>query len=119
MSELLKVLKIDFEEQTVSARELYEEINNGKERFSKWFDRQLKFGFVDGEDFTSVLKSTVVNNGANKPLQDYNLSIDMAKQICMVQKTDKARNIRQQLIDLEKSWNTPEQVMARALKNGR
>lgn len=111
-----EIIKVNFETQTVSARDLYDEVNKGKERFSKWFARQLQFGFVENEDYTSVLKSTVVNNGASRDLQDYHLSIDMAKQICMVQKTEKARQIRQQLIDLEKAWNSPEQIMARALK---
>lgn len=110
-----EVIKVNLDTQTVSARELYESVGS-TERFSTWFERQLQFGFNENEDFTSVKSFTVVNNGAKKELQDYELSIDMAKQICMVQKNEKARTIRQYLIDLEKAWNTPEQVFARALK---
>ena len=106
---------VNFDTQTISARELHKEIGS-TERFSAWFERQLQFGFVEDEDYTSVKSFTVVNNGAKKEIDDYDLSVDMAKQICMVQKNDKAKIIRKYLIDLEKAWNTPEQVFARALK---
>ena len=112
MSELIKV---NIDDQTVSARELYKELEV-TDRFSRWFDRMLAYGFVDGEDFTSVKSSTLVNNGAERELQDYQVTMDMAKHICMVQRTEKAKKVRQYLIDLEKAWNTPEQVMARALR---
>lgn len=110
-----EVLKVDFEKQTVSARELYSELEV-TDRFSRWFERMMAYGFTEGEDFTSVKSSTLVNNGAERELQDFNLTVDMAKHICMVQRTEKAKFVRQYLIDLEKAWNTPEQVMARALK---
>lgn len=108
-------IKVDLDRQTISARELYSELEV-TDRFSRWFERMAAYGFVDGEDFTSVKSSTLVNNGAERALEDYSLSVDMAKHICMVQRTDKAKRVRQYLIDLEKAWNTPEQVMARALK---
>ena len=47
---------------------------------------------------------------------DANISIDMAKEICMIQRTDKGREVRKYFLDLEKAWNTPEQIMARALR---
>lgn len=109
MSELVKV---DFDTQTVSARELHKQVGS-TERFSAWFERQLQYGFAENEDYTGC---KTFNTLAKQELQDYNLTVDMAKQICMVQKNEKARMVRQYLIDLEKAWNTPEQVMARALK---
>ena len=113
-----KLITITFDTQTVSARELHKEVGS-TERFSTWFERQLQFGFVKNEDYTTVKVLTEVqNNGGVQEgeLIDHNLSVDMAKQICMVQKNQKAWKIRQYLINLEKAWNTPEQVMARALK---
>ena len=110
-----ELILVNIDTQTVSARELYAELEV-TDRFSRWFERMTAYGFTENEDFTSVKSSTVVNNGAERELQDYELSVDMAKHICMVQKTEKAKEVRQYLIDLEKVWNSPEQVMARALK---
>ena len=110
-----ELILVNVDTQTVSARELYAELEV-TDRFSRWFERMTAYGFTENEDFTSVKSSTVVNNGAERELQDYELSVDMAKHICMIQRTEKAKEVRQYLIDLEKAWNTPEQVMARALK---
>lgn len=110
-----EIIVVDCDTQTVSARELHKQLEV-TDRFSRWFERMLAYGFVENQDFTGVKSSTLVNNGAEIDLQDYQLSVDMAKHICMVQRTDKAKEVRQYLIDLEKAWNTPEQVMARALK---
>ncbi len=115
-----EIIKVNFENETVSARDLYESVNNRKERFSKWFDRQLQYGFVEGEDYSNPFQKVRVqkegNRNVEREIEDYDLSIDMAKQICMVQKTDKAKKVRQYLIKLEKAWNSPEAVMARALQ---
>ena len=107
-----ELILVNVDTKTVSARELHKKVGS-TERFSSWFERQLQFGFVENEDYTGCKK---FNTLANQELQDYELSVDMAKHICMVQKNEKAREVRQYLIDLEKVWNTPEQVMARALK---
>ena len=109
-----EIIKVNQETMTVSARELHDALEVQK-RFSAWFETNSQ-GFVYGEDFTSVPTSTVVNNGAVRELEDYQCSVDMAKHICLMSRTDKGKQCRQYLIDLEKAWNTPEQVMARALK---
>lgn len=109
-----ELLKVNTDNQTVSARDLHDALE-ATERFSVWIQRYLP-NFIAGEDFTSVSKLTVVNNGAERELEDYQLTIDTAKHICLMSRTEKGKECRQYLIDLEKAWNTPEQVMARALK---
>lgn len=107
------LIAVDFDTQMVSARELYESLKI-KTRFNDWFPRMCEYGFSEGIDFYSKMSKTSETGG--RPQTDYNISVDMAKQICMIQRTPEGKAIRQYLIDLEKSWNTPEQVMARALR---
>lgn len=109
---MANIIKVNNDTQMVSARDLHREVGS-TERFSSWFERQLQYGFVENEDFVGCKK---FNTLANQELQDYELSVDMAKHICMVQKNEKAKTVRQYLIELEKAWNTPEQIMARALR---
>lgn len=113
MDELLKV-NYDTEQPTVSARDLHEALGI-KERFSLWFSRYSDV-FENGVDYQDVGKPTVVNNGAKRTINDYSMTTDMAKHISMMTKTEKGKTMRQYFIDLEKAWNTPEQVFARALK---
>lgn len=116
MNELIKIT-YEAETPTVSARELHKSLEISK-RFSAWFDTNSQ-GFVENEDYTSVLTGTEVQNNGGvqiRELQDYSLSVDMAKHICLMSRTEKGKECRQYLIDLEKAWNTPEQVFARALK---
>ena len=114
---LLKLtLNEDNDKVMISARELYKGLGI-KERFSSWFERNGKM-FIDGEDFTSVSVYTEVDNNGGiqtRILKDYNITIDMAKNICLMSNTDKGKQYRQALIQLENDWNTPEKVMARAL----
>lgn len=112
MNGLLKI-NYETEQPTVSARELHEglEINT---RFNDWFSRMTEYGFENGKDFYSKMSKTSETGG--RPAVDYQISIDMAKQICMIQRNEKGRQYRQYFLDLEKAWNTPEQIFARALK---
>ena len=107
-----ELVKVNFETQTVSARELHEQLHIVT-RFNDWFPRMCEYGFEEGTDFYSKMSKTSETGG--RPSVDYEISVDMAKQICMVQKTPEGKAVRQYLIDLEKAWNTPEQIMARAL----
>ena len=112
MEELIKI-NYDTEQPTVSARDLHEGLEIGT-RFNDWFPRMVEYGFQEGKDFYSKMSKTSESGG--RPSVDYEITVDMAKQICMIQRSEKGRQYRQYLLDLEKAWNTPEQVFARALK---
>nr|DAX24079.1 MAG TPA: KilAC domain protein [Caudoviricetes sp.] len=115
MNDLLKINTTDSERITVSARDLYKFLE-ATERFNSWFERMKQYGIIEGEDFTSVKSFTVVNNGAHKEIDDYQLTIDTAKQIAMLQRNEKGTQARKYFIQIEKEWNSPERVMARALE---
>ena len=112
MEEIIKI-NYESEQPTVSARELHEGLEIST-RFNDWFSRMCEYGFEAEKDFYSKMSKTPEQIG--RPSTDYEITVDMAKQICMIQRTDKGKQYRQYFLDLEKAWNTPEQVMARALK---
>ena len=117
MNELLKINTADAERITVSARDLYEFLE-ATERFNSWFDRMKQYGLTEGEDF-NPLKSLRVQIEGNREVQrevdDYQLTIDTAKQIAMLQRNEKGTQARKYFIQVENAWNSPEKVMARAL----
>lgn len=116
MQEIIKINQNEQGDARVSARELYDALQVSKNtRFSRWFETNSK-QLIDGEDFTGVLASTVVNNGAVQQLQDYTLTVDAAKQIALMSGTEKGKQVRMYFIQVEKAWNSPDQIMARALQ---
>lgn len=117
MNNLIPV-KYENDKITISARELHEflEVNTD---FRHWFPRMIEYGFVEGEDFNPVIFDRVQNEGereVTRKLSDYSLTIDAAKEISMIQRNEKGKLARKYFIEIEKKWNSPEQIMARALK---
>lgn len=111
MNELITVTTNSNQEPVVSCRELHSRLEI-TERYSSWFNRMLHYGFVEGEDY---LGCKVFNALARQELDDHMVKIDMAKEICMIQRNEKGREFRQYFIEVEKEFNSPERIMARAL----
>lgn len=111
MEELLKVTVNRSNQQVISARDLYDGLNIAR-RFSLWVSDNFD-DFEENTDFTSVRKSTVVNNGAKRELQDYALTISMAKELCMMSHSEQGKVYRRYLIELERKWNDPAEIVKR------
>lgn len=114
MEEIIKV-NYDKEQPTVSARELYKRLEI-KYRFSRWVESNFSEFTKDEDYFGADIDVQGNQYGGTQTVDDYDLTIDMAKHLCLMSKTEKGKICRQYLIDLDKAWNTPEQVMARALE---
>jgi anti-repressor protein len=114
MNELLKV-NYDNDRITLSARELHKFLGV-TERFGNWFERMNQYGFQESVDY---LGRKVFNTQAHQELQDYEITLDMAKEIAMIQRSDKGKEVRQYFLELERRWNSPETVMNRALEYSR
>ena len=117
MNELIKITYHN-DRPAVSARELHEFLDVGT-RFNDWFPRMCEYGFKEGEDF-NLLKNEQVqmegNRMVSRMVDDAILSLDMAKEICMIQRNEKGKIARQYFLALERDWNSPEKVMSRALR---
>lgn len=111
MSNVLIPINFDGEQPTVSARDLHTGLGI-KSNFTTWFDRMCGYGFTE-LDYQKCFPNLESGCNGGQNMVDYQISVDMAKQICMIQRSEKGRQYRQYFIDLEKAWNTPEQVLAR------
>lgn len=117
MNEIIKVNCENADRPTVLGRELHEALEV-KTPYHKWFSRMCEYGFTENEDFLTVDKNVLRADGSSMPQiqHDHQLTIDMAKEICMLQRTEKGKYFRQYFIEVEKAWNTPEMIMGRALQ---
>lgn len=114
MNELIAV-NYETERPTVSGRELHEALEI-ETPYHKWFPRMCEYGFTENKDY-SVTDIFVPNSNGGKQTQiNHQLTIPMAKEICMLQRNDKGKQFRQYFIKVEEAWNSPEMVMKRALE---
>lgn len=112
MNELLKV-NYEADRITLSARELHEFLEI-KTEFAKWMHRMCEYGFSKDVDYRVIVKNDE-NPLGGRPSTDYEITIDMAKEISMIQRNEKGKEARQYFIEVEKQWNSPERVIARGL----
>ena len=110
--DLIKVM-VKNDRQLVSARDLHKGLEI-KKRFSAWVEQNFK-DFEENADFTSVPQGTVVQsgNGTVRKYDDYALTLDMAKQLCMMSHSDLGKKYRRYFIELERKWNDPQEVVKR------
>jgi anti-repressor protein len=114
MNEVINVTLDKNNEPIVSARQLHKTLEV-KTRFSQWVEQNFKM-FKENEDFSSVVTTTQQNQyGGTKELQDYAVTIRMAEHLAMMSKTNKGHEVREYFIQVEKDFNSPEKIMARAL----
>ena len=111
MNDLIAI-NYDTDKPTVSGRELHEALGV-ETRYNDWFKRMSEYGFTEGEDFYSNLSKT---SDGGRPSTDHQLTIPMAKELCMLQRNEKGKQFRQYFIKVEEAWNSPEMVMKRALE---
>lgn len=110
--ELIKIT-VKNDQQLVSARDLHKGLDI-KKRFSAWVEQNFR-DFEENTDFTSVPQGTVVQsgNGTIRKYDDYALTLDMAKQLCMMSHSDLGKKYRRYFIELERKWNDPQEVVKR------
>ena len=114
MNELIKV-NYESDRPTVLGRDLHAMLEVGTP-YHKWFPRMCEYGFTEGTDYVEVSDKFVHNPQGGRPASDHQLAIAMAKELCMLQRTEKGKQARQYFIAVEEAWNKPEAVMARALQ---
>lgn len=96
----------------VSGRELHDFLEIGTE-YRKWFGRMVEYGFAENVDFVRATQKCPTPGGVQEVV-DHHIKIEMAKEICMIQRNEKGRQARQYFLDLERKWNSPEMVIKRA-----
>ena len=114
MNELIKVTTNENDEQLVNGRELYEFLGV-KDNYTVWFKRMIKYGFDENVDFISFSEKSDKPFGGRPQVNHY-VKLDMAKEISMLQRTERGKQARRYFIQLEKFWNSPEMLTKRALE---
>lgn len=110
MNELIPI-QYESEKPTVSGRELHALLKI-ETRYNDWFPRMCEYGFQEGKDFCPILSKS----SGGRPGTDHAVTIPMAKELCMLQRTAKGKQCREYFINCEEAWNSPDKIMERALQ---
>jgi bacteriophage antirepressor len=113
MDDLKSLIPVSYdnpERPTVSGRELHEflEVNTP---YRIWFPRMVEYGFTEGEDFNPYKNVRVQSEGnreVERTIDDHQLTIPMAKELCMIQRNERGKQARQYFLAVEAQWNSPE-----------
>ena len=118
MNEIQSINLVDFTPEgkvEIRGRQLHMKLNIGTE-YAKWMTRMVEYGFIEGVDYKVVIVKNDENRSlGGRPSTDHILTLNMAKEIAMLQRTPEGQEIRRYLIKVEEDWNSPEKVMARAV----
>ena len=118
MNELQSIDLVDFTPEgkvEIRGRQLHMKLNIGTE-YAKWMTRMVEYGFIEGVDYKVVFVKNDENRSlGGRPSTDHILTLNMAKEIAMLQRTPEGQEIRRYLLKVEEDWNSPEKVMARAI----
>ena len=113
MNEIINVTLNDNHEPVVSGRQLHEALDV-KTKYADWFNRMVDYGFAENQDFLLLKNEQQTGRGGHNKV-DHIIKLDMAKEIAMIQRTERGKQVRQYFIQVEKDFNSPEKIMARAL----
>lgn len=114
MQEIININLNENHEPVVSGRQLHEALGV-KTRYNDWFTRMTEYGFIENQDYLAITQKRVTAQGNSTNQTDHIIKLDMAKEIAMIQRTDKGKQVRQYFIQVEKDFNSPEKIMQRAL----
>ncbi|HGN4732224.1 TPA: phage antirepressor KilAC domain-containing protein [Streptococcus pyogenes] len=114
MNHLINVTLNENQEPVVSGRDLHKVLEI-KTQYTKWLERMSEYGFVENEDFMAISQKRLTAQGNQTEYTDHVLKLDMAKEIAMLQRNEKSKEVRKYFIQVEKDFNSPEKIMARAL----
>ena len=114
MNELITI-NYENDKPTVNGRDLHNALQIST-KYVDWFKRMCEYGFIEGRDYKTCFSNlgSEIHGGQNKV--DHQISINMAKQLCMIQRTEIGRKFREYFINIEEAWNSPEKIMERALQ---
>ncbi|WP_392452410.1 phage antirepressor KilAC domain-containing protein [Streptococcus parasuis] len=114
MNELINITLNENHEPVVSARDLHKGLEV-KSKYNDWLKRMLDYGFAEGTDFVAIAQKKVTAQGNQSEFIEHVFNLDSAKEIAMIQRNDKGKEVRKYFIQVEKDFNSPEKIMARAL----